>query len=29
VERAGHSDVPDIAGEDYWRWVDEALNPSH
>jgi len=29
VERAGHSDVPDIAGKDYWRWVDEALNLSH
>jgi pimeloyl-ACP methyl ester carboxylesterase len=29
VERAGHSDVPEIAGEDYWRWVDEALNPAH
>jgi len=29
VERAGHSDVPEIAGEDYWRWVDEALSRSH
>ena len=29
VEGAGHSDVPDIAGEDYWRWVDEALNAAH
>jgi len=29
VERAGHSDVADIAGEDYWRWIDQALNPSH
>ena len=29
VEGAGHSDVPDIAGEDYWRWVDEALNQGH
>jgi fermentation-respiration switch protein FrsA (DUF1100 family) len=29
VEGAGHSDVPDIAGEDYWRWVDEALNQAH
>jgi len=29
VEGAGHSDVPDIAGEDYWRWVDQALNPAH
>jgi len=29
VERAGHSDVADIAGEDYWRWIDQALNPAH
>jgi len=29
VERAGHSDVADIAGEDYWRWIDQALNPTH
>jgi uncharacterized protein len=29
VERAGHSDVPDVAGEDYWRWIAEALNPAH
>jgi pimeloyl-ACP methyl ester carboxylesterase len=29
VESAGHSDVPDIAGEDYWRWISEALNPAH
>jgi len=29
VERAGHSDVADIAGEDYWRWIDQALNPNH
>jgi pimeloyl-ACP methyl ester carboxylesterase len=29
VESAGHSDVAEIAGEDYWRWVDEALNPAH
>jgi pimeloyl-ACP methyl ester carboxylesterase len=29
VERAGHSDVADIAGEDYWRWIDQALNLAH
>ncbi|HEY8671088.1 MAG TPA: alpha/beta hydrolase [Terriglobales bacterium] len=29
VEKAGHSDVPEIAGEDYWRWISEALNPAH
>jgi hypothetical protein len=29
VEGAGHSDVAEIAGEDYWRWVDEALNRYH
>jgi fermentation-respiration switch protein FrsA (DUF1100 family) len=25
VERAGHNDVAEIAGEEYWRWVVEAL----
>lgn len=29
VERAGHNDVADIAGEDYWRWIAEALKPAH
>jgi fermentation-respiration switch protein FrsA (DUF1100 family) len=29
VEKAGHNDVPDIAGEDYWRWIITALNPAH
>jgi len=29
VEKAGHNDVPDIAGEDYWRWITTALNPAH
>jgi fermentation-respiration switch protein FrsA (DUF1100 family) len=29
VERAGHNDVADIAGEDYWRWIAKALNPAH
>lgn len=27
VESAGHNDVADIAGEDYWRWIVEALKP--
>jgi pimeloyl-ACP methyl ester carboxylesterase len=27
VDRAGHSDLPQIAGEDYWRWVSESLQP--
>jgi fermentation-respiration switch protein FrsA (DUF1100 family) len=26
VDKAGHSDVAEIAGEDYWRWIVEALN---
>jgi fermentation-respiration switch protein FrsA (DUF1100 family) len=29
VEKAGHNDVPDIAGEDYWRWIITALTPAH
>jgi uncharacterized protein len=29
VEGAGHNDVADIAGEDYWRWIAEALKPAH
>lgn len=28
VERAGHSDIADIAGEEYWRWVVAALKPN-
>lgn len=27
VDKAGHSDVADIAGEEYWRWIVEALMP--
>ena len=27
VERAAHSDIADIAGDEYWRWVVEALQP--
>jgi uncharacterized protein len=27
VEGAGHNDVAEIAGKDYWRWITEALKP--
>ena len=27
VDRAGHSDVAQIAGEDYWRWIADSLQP--
>ena len=27
VEHAGHSDLALIAGEEYWRWVSESLQP--
>ncbi|HJP85282.1 MAG TPA: alpha/beta hydrolase [Gemmatimonadaceae bacterium] len=27
VDRAGHNDLAQIAGEDYWRWVVESLQP--
>jgi pimeloyl-ACP methyl ester carboxylesterase len=27
VEKAGHSDIAEIAGEAYWRWIAAALNP--
>lgn len=27
VEKAGHNDVADIAGEEYWRWIGAALTP--
>jgi fermentation-respiration switch protein FrsA (DUF1100 family) len=27
VEGAGHNDVADIAGEEYWRWIGAALDP--
>jgi hypothetical protein len=25
VEKAGHSDVPEVAGEEYWRWLTTAM----
>jgi|SRR5690349_17093361 fermentation-respiration switch protein FrsA (DUF1100 family) len=27
VDDAGHSDLPQVAGEDYWRWISESLRP--
>jgi fermentation-respiration switch protein FrsA (DUF1100 family) len=27
VEEAGHNDVAAVAGDDYWRWIAEALKP--
>jgi fermentation-respiration switch protein FrsA (DUF1100 family) len=27
VEKAGHSDIAEVAGDEYWRWVVEALTP--
>jgi len=27
VENAGHNDVPDFGGDDYWNWINAALNP--
>jgi fermentation-respiration switch protein FrsA (DUF1100 family) len=27
VEGAGHNDVAEIAGDEYWRWIVEALKP--
>jgi uncharacterized protein len=27
VEGAGHNDVADVAGEDYWKWIKAALEP--
>ena len=27
VENAGHNDVPDLGGDDYWNWINAALNP--
>lgn len=26
VEGAGHNDVADVAGEDYWKWIESAVN---
>jgi len=28
VEQAGHNDVAEIGGDDYWRWLAGALEPS-
>jgi len=28
VEQAGHNDVAEIGGEEYWRWLRKALDPS-
>ena len=27
VDHGGHSDLPEVAGEEYWRWVTESLQP--
>lgn len=27
VEKAGHNDVADVGGDEYWKWVNAALNP--
>jgi uncharacterized protein len=27
VDEAGHSDLPQVAGEEYWRWISESLRP--
>ena len=27
VEKAGHSDVAEVAGEEYWKWITSALEP--
>jgi fermentation-respiration switch protein FrsA (DUF1100 family) len=26
VEKAGHSDIADVAGEEYWKWIAAALS---
>jgi hypothetical protein len=28
VEKAGHSDVAEVAGEEYWKWINAALGAS-
>jgi hypothetical protein len=28
VDGAGHNDVMEQAGADYWRWIDAALKPT-
>ena len=27
VDGAGHNDVAEVAGKDYWQWIAEALRP--
>jgi hypothetical protein len=27
VEQAGHNEMADIGGDDYWRWMADALEP--
>jgi fermentation-respiration switch protein FrsA (DUF1100 family) len=27
VDNAGHNDIADVGGDEYWRWVAAALNP--
>jgi len=27
VDRAGHNDLPQTAGEGYWRWISDSLQP--
>ena len=27
LDEAGHNDVADVGGDEYWRWVTAALNP--
>jgi len=26
VDQAGHNDIAEVAGEDYWNWITEVLN---
>ena len=28
VDEAGHSDIPQVAGEKYWTWISSALPPT-
>jgi fermentation-respiration switch protein FrsA (DUF1100 family) len=28
VEQAGHNDVADAGGDEYWRWFNDALQPA-
>jgi hypothetical protein len=27
VENAGHNDVADAGADEYWKWINSALNP--